>query len=323
MTRSTKPDGTPRRVGVEFELQGIPVDELARLTALTFGGDVERVSKAEYLIDVDDQGQYRVEIDYALLKKLAKAQQGSTDSDGPSIDSLAVDTLSAVSAAIVPCEVVAPPLPMDSFLSTLQDLTDAIRYAGGKGTGHSPFYAFGLHLNVEPPDLDAATIAAYMKAFVCLFDWIVWQGEVDWSRRITPYIKRYSAEYELELTDPQYWPNQDTLIADYLRAEGTRNRALDMLPMFSELDSNAVERAVDDDLVKARPAFHYRLANCSIDDPAWSIADPWGRWLQIEHLACDRDALNECCAAYQRDRRRLLHRLDNTWRETVTQWLKT
>ena len=230
----TKPDGTPRRVGVEFELQGIPVDELARLTALTFGGDVERVSKAEYLIDVDDQGQYRVEIDYALLKKLAKAQQGSTDSDGPSIDSLAVDTLSAAVAFLFMGAVTW-------FFWRL--LLDKHHLEGRSLKDRRAVYAFGLHLNAEPPDLDAATIAAYMKAFVCLFDWIVWQGEVDWSRRITPYIKRYSAEYELELTDPQYWPNQDTLIADYLRAEGTRNRALDMLPMFSARPTSAAPSA--------------------------------------------------------------------------------
>ena len=36
---TTKSDESPRRVGVEFELQGIPVDMLARLTAF---GDREQ-----------------------------------------------------------------------------------------------------------------------------------------------------------------------------------------------------------------------------------------------------------------------------------------
>ena len=161
-----------------------------------------------------------------------------------------------------------------------------------------------------------------MKAFACLFDWIVSQEEVDWARRVTPYIKRYPAEYDLRLTDPDYWPDLDTLIIDYLHSNATRNRALDMLPLFADVAPAAVRIAVDDDLVKARPAFHYRLANCAIDDPDWSIADPWGRWLQIEQLANDRDALNDCCKAYRQDRERAMHRVDNVWRETVTRWLR-
>lgn len=315
-------DGDPRRVGVEFELQGIDVDMLARITALTLRGDVETVSEAEYLVHVPDQGVYRVEVDYAVLKQIAQAQHEADDADESAFDAMTVDALSTVSSIIVPCEVVAPPLPMTCFSDPLHKLTEAIRGAGGKGTGRSLFYAFGLHLNVEPPNLDADTVAAYMKAFSCLFDWLVWKEEVDWARRMTPYIKRYPAEYDLQLTDPDYWPDWDTLIVDYLRSNASRNRAMDMLPLFADVNPAAVEIAVDDDLVKPRPAFHYRLANCAIDDPSWSIADPWGRWLQIEHLANDRDALNACCEDYRQDRDRLLHRVDNNWRETVTKWLR-
>ena len=319
---TTKSDGSPRRVGVEFELQGIAVDMLARLTALTLRGEVEAVSEAEYLIRVPEQGDYRVEVDYALLKQMAKEQREANDDDQATFETLALDTLSAVSSVIVPCEVVAPPLPMKSFAEPMQTLTEAIRDAGGKGTGHSLFYAFGLHLNVEPPDLEAHTIAAYMKAFACLYDWIVWQGEVDWARRVTPYIQRYPAKYDLKLTDPDYWPDQDTLIVDYLDSNASRNRAMDMLPLFSEIKPAAVRKAVDDDRIKPRPAFHYRLANCAIDEPDWSVADPWRRWLQIEHLASDRDALNACCEEYHNSRQGLLHRVDDSWRETVTKWLR-
>ena len=319
---TSRSDDSPRHVGVEFELQGIPVDRLARIVALTLGGEVETVSEAEYRVRVREQGTYRVEVDYARLKNRAKERQESDGKDESVLDALTMDAMTAVSSVIVPCEVVAPPLPMEEFPEPLQTLTDAIRDAGGKGTSDSFFYAFGVHLNVEPTDLDAETIAAYMKAFVCLFDWIIWKGDVDWARRITPYIKRYPAEYELQLTDPDYWPDRDKLIADYLYANATRNRALDMLPLFSEVDPDTGQVTVDDDLVKPRPAFHYRLADCAIGDPDWSIADPWGRWLQIEQLANDRDALDECCTAYRQERERVLHRIDNKWRETVTKWLK-
>lgn len=318
---TVKNDGSARQVGVEMELQGIAVDMLARLTALTLGGDVENISDAEYLVRVPDQGDYRVEVDYALLKQMAK-QQRDDDEDPSRLEALALDTLSAVSSVIVPCEVVAPPLPMGGLAAPIQALTDAIRDAGGQGTGHSMFFAFGLHLNVEPPDMSAQTIAAYMKAYACLYDWIVWQGEVDWARRITPYIQRYPAEYDLKLTDPEYWPDMDTLIDDYLVANDTRNRALDMLPLFADVSSAAVRSVVDDDRIKPRPAFHYRLANCAIDEPDWSVADPWRRWLQIEHLASDRDALKQCCEEYRKSRDNLLGRVDEGWPEAVTKWLK-
>lgn len=317
-----KEDGSPRQVGVEFELQGIAVDMLARLTALTLRGDVETVSEAEYLICVPEQGNYRVEVDYALLKQMARERQEANDNDQTLLEELATDALSAVSSVIVPCEVVSPPLPIEGFAQPMQSLTDAIRDAGGKGTGHSLFYAFGLHLNVEPPDTGAQTIAAYMKAFTCLYDWIVWQGEVDWVRRMTPYIKRYPAEYDLKLTDPEYWPDMDTLIVDYLASNASRNRALDMLPMFAEINPAAVRLAVDDDLIKPRPAFHYRLANCAVDEPDWSVAEPWSRWLQIEHLANDRDALAACCEEYRSHREGLLQRVDDGWHETTVKWIR-
>ncbi len=321
--KTTREDDSPRHVGVEFELQGIAVDDLAKLTATTLNGQLELLSTVEYKVTVPEQGDYRVEVDYALLKQKAKQQQDLSLEEQKLIDTVTVDVLSAASSLLVPCEVITPPLEMESLAQPMQALTDAIRAAGGKGTRHSLFYAFGLHLNIEPPALDAHTVAAYMKAFTCLFDWLVWEGEVDPARRATPYIQRFPEEYALHLTDPEYWPDWDTLIDDYLHWNASRNRALDMLPLFAEIDAARVHATVDDAKVKARPAFHYRLANCEIDEPDWSIVDPWSRWLQIEYLANDRNALLGCCAAYRSDRKRLLHRVDNSWRQTVTQWLQT
>ena len=38
-----------------------------------------------------------------------------------------------------------------------------------------------------------------------------------------------------------------------------------------------------------RPAYHYRLPNCRIDEPGWSIAAEWGRWVLVERLAARPD----------------------------------
>jgi len=48
---------------------------------------------------------------------------------------------------------------------------------------------------------------------------------------------------------------------------------------------------VERELIKPRPTWHYRLPNCLIDDPDWSLRDPWHEWVRIETLAADQDAL--------------------------------
>lgn len=318
-TVQSKLDGTPRRVGVEFELKGLDVDSLAKLVASTLNGTVHCLSEAEYYVAVPPHGEYRVEIDSALLKNNAKTAEQTGDTS--TLQEAALQVISSVGSRVVPCEVVSPPLPMTELAGQMDSLVPAIRDAGGQGTQQSPLYAFGVHLNVEPPTLEPQQIADYIKAFVCLYDWIVEAGDVDLTRQIMPYIRRFPADYEDLVTNADYKPDWPTLISDYLASNPTRNRALDMLPMFAHADERAVRDVVDDDLIKPRPAFHYRLANCCIDNPAWSIAQPWRRWLQIEQLALDRQALAECCDAFTRDRQRPLGKLDNRWREEVQQWL--
>ena len=306
-------------MGVEFELQGLGVDELAKIAADVLGGTLAPVSSAEFTVGVEGQGDYRIEVDYALLKDAARQEPGEKGSIARKVEELRLEALTAASVALVPCEVVTPPLEMAVLHEPLDALTTAIRDAGGKGTRESPLYAFGVHFNVEPPAMDPKTVVAYAKAFVCLFDWLVHEGEVDFMRRVTPYINRFPGALELALTQPDYWPDWDTFVVDYLRASPTRNRALDMLPMLAEVNPAAVELVVDDDRVKARPTFHYRLANCLIDEPGWSISEPWGRWLEIERLANDTDLLNSVCEEFVADRDRVLHRIDGGWRDRVGQ----
>lgn len=316
----TKTGGTPRRVGIEFELQGLDVDELAAIVAATLDGTIRQHSDAEYTVTTPNNEEYRVEIDSALLKSNAAVKADKPD-ETSALQEAAFSAISSVGSLVVPCEVVSPPLAMADIAEPMDSLVAAIRAAGGQGTRQSPLYAFGVHLNIEPPTLEANQVVNYIKAFVCLYDWIVEAGDVDLTRQIMPYIRRFPTGYEDLVTAPGYAPDWRTMIDDYLAANPTRNRALDMLPMFAHMDADAVRDIVDDDLIKPRPAFHYRLANCCIDDPDWSIAAPWSRWLQIEQLALDEARLEECCDAFTRDRQRLLSKLDSQWREEVQQWL--
>lgn len=316
-----KADGDPRRVGIEIELQGIDVEELADLAAETLGGTVDRVSSVEFNIDVPDFGKFRVEVDFRLLKELAHEREGRIDNGDESLMDFAVDLLGGASAVLVPCEIVTPPIPMQSMAEPMDALVKQLRAAGGEGTRKSVLYAFGVHLNVEPPDLEAGTVLDYLRAFVCLYDWIFDEGRVDVSRQISPYIRPYKRDYDLLIANPEYEPDWPGLIDDYLEHNPTRDRAMDMLPMFAHIDEERVTVTVDDPLIKPRPAFHYRLANSCIDEDGWSIADPWNRWMQVERLAADPDALRDCSIAFAEDRERMLRNVDKRWVQEVTQWI--
>lgn len=319
--RRTKADGEARHVGVEIELADIDIDALAALTADTLGGEVERVSSAEFNVAVPAHGDFRVEVDFALLKDLAREREEKGDADGGGLVSSAIDLLGDASAMVVPCEIVAPPIPMEELANPMDALVERLRAAGAKGTRGSLLYAFGVHFNVEPPDLEADTVSAFLRAFVCLYDWIVDTGRIDLSRQVTPYIRPYPRDYDLLVADPDYRPSWPELIDDYLQHNPTRDRALDMLPMFAHVDEPRVTAVTDDPLIKSRPTFHYRLANSSVDEPGWSVAEPWNRWIQIERLAADPEALADCARAFMKDRERMLRSVDPQWAKTVTQWL--
>lgn len=314
-------DKTLRHVGVEIELQGIDIEDIAGLVATTLGGQVTRVSSAEFNVDVQEHGCYRVEVDFSLLKELARDREERKADDRDALMDLAVDLLSGASAVIVPCEIVSPPIAMDRLAQPMDELVAALRDAGAKGTRESVFYAFGVHLNVEPPDLEADTIVRYLRAFVCLYDWIVAAEQVDLSRQLSPYIQPFPKDYDLLLADVAYTPDWPTLIDDYLEHNPTRDRALDMLPMFADVDEDRVRAVVDDPLVKPRPAFHFRLANSCVDDPEWSIANPWNRWARIEELAADKETLDAIAGEFSDDRRRVLRGVDKRWASRVARWL--
>ena len=88
------------------------------------------------------------------------------------------------------------------------------------------------------------------------------------------------------------------LIDDYLKDNPTRNRVLDMLPLFMFLDKDRVEAAVEDSLVRPRPTLHYRLPNSEVDEPDWSLSLAWNDWMQVEALANDAARLDRWCYRY-------------------------
>lgn len=223
--------------------------------------------------------------------------------------------------ALVPLEVVGPPLPLDR-LDDVEALIAHLRKAGASGTSDSAVNAFGMQFNPELPSHEPGFITACFKAFLCLYGWLYIRADIDLSRRVTSYVDPFPTDYVKKLLATDYRPDLATLIDDYLADNPTRNRALDMLPLFMFIDEKRVRARTDDVLIKARPTFHYRLPDCKIDQPDWGFYVAWNDWVEVERLAADEERLQACCAAYLEFLNSPIKRLFNKWATSVEkEWL--
>jgi hypothetical protein len=137
------------------------------------------------------------------------------------------------------------------------------------------------------------------------------------TRRFTPYIDLYPAGYRKRVLDYQDNLSLDTLLNDYLEFNATRNRALDMLPLFKHLAEERVLKAVEDTRINARPTFHYRLPNCEIERGDWRLSDSWNLWCVVEALANDRDKLDELAHQCRRHESQLINLTRSPWHKTL------
>ena len=305
--------GEIRRVGFELEFSGITLEQAAQAVEQSLGG-VRRVDTvAAQSIEVPDLGTFVVELDWAFLKK--QASEGLE----PGAGAPWLEPLSRAAAVLVPIEVVCPPVPMTK-LETLDPMVQRLRQAGAVGTNESIIAAYGLHVNIELPSLDPATVHDYLRAYCLMQWWLVDAHDVDLARRLSPYIDLYPQAYIREVLKMQS-PDMAQITAAYLQYNPSRNRALDLLPILAEMDVKAVRAVVDDDRVKARPAFHYRLPNCQIDQPDWSMSKAWNTWCLVEWLAQRPDDLDMLGKQFL-DAERWVIGVDRAaWVEHMGQWL--
>jgi hypothetical protein len=296
--RLTTAAGENRRVGVEIEIAGVEPRVIADLIVGLYGGSC--VEKTRFEIDVIDTrfGDFKLELDSAYLKQLA-AQEAAKQVLPSQLGSITTDLLARASELLVPWEIVAPPIAFGE-VQALCELIARLRARGALGTRHALQFAFGVHLNPELPDLEQGTIINFLRAYFCLYDWIAAREKIDPMRKLTPYIDHFGKPYIGRVIDWNYQPSQQRMIDDYLEFNPTRNRSLDMLPLFTHLDEARVRAIVDDDRINQRPTFHYRLPNCDIDNPDWNLDHPWQLWLEVEKLSNDEARLQEFCAAYRK-----------------------
>ncbi len=304
-------DGQLRCVGFELEFTGITISDTGRILQKTLGGILRETSCAESVLKVSSLGEFRIELDWSYIKNKAAEEGHSNPSQW-------LELLSQFAPLLVPLEIVCPPLPFDK-LNLLTPITSALRTAGAKGTEDSIVAAFGVHVNTEIPRLDAANLYAYLRAFALLQWWLVDKHSINFTRKISPYIDLYPEAY-LERLFTRQNPTLDTLIEDYLEYNASRNRALDLLPLLAQINKERVQAAVRDDRIQARPAFHYRLPDCHIEKPGWSLVDAWNSWLVVERLATQTEVIEQLGAKFLTMSRPLLGVSRNEWNEVIEQW---
>jgi len=290
-------DNRPRRIGVELEFFDMDLQVAADLVAFCFGGDVEVVSDYEIHIKNTSLGTFKVEYDSNYLKQegISKEQfeVGSEERNSYKNARFIEKVLRNISAL----EVITPPIAM-SDLDEVDRLFRMFQKNGAKGTYLQPFRALGLHFNPEVISERVEDILPVLKAFFCLYEYLIVKEKVNLTRKIYPYIQPFPVDYMKLVVNPRYNPPLDIVISDYLEFNPTRNRPLDMLPLFSWLMPELVAGHLDKELISARPTFHYRLPNSEVDDVQWTVKRSWSNWVQVERLAFHSDKLDVLCRLY-------------------------
>lgn len=324
--RQYNADGELRKVGYEIEYAGVDLRLSAECVQSVTGGKLEQENPYRYVVSGTEFGEFGIEVDASILQE--QSYENFLQKIGIDIDSLDIrapleDFIRNSAANIVPNEIVTPPIPLDR-MSILDDIRTVLVNEQAHGTRGSLIYGFGVHMNPELPSTDAADLLAWLRAYSLLHDWLSQRADVDWTRRISPYINPYPAEYLTLITDPDYAPDRKQLIADYVRLIPSRNHALDMLPAFVHIAGESLlGKLKEPHLIKPRPAFHYRLPNCLLDDPDWRLAKEWNDWVTVETLADNTESLIELCKAYRKHDASWWQRLTKDWVKIAAQYVQT
>lgn len=318
--RNTNYEGNPRRVGVEIEFAAVSAGRASSRLCELYGGSVEREDAHRYHIRGTRFGDFVVELDTQYAHR-APGERGPSSGGFQGLMDSFTDSMREIygdlGSLVIPYEIVCPPLDLKE-LPELELMIRALRSEGAKGTSDNLLHAFGFQLNPDIATQDPAWLLAVLKAEVLMSEWLRSIISIDMARRLLAFADPFPQAYVHLILDADYWPDTDKLIDDYLIYNPTRNRELDMLPLWMWLDEARVRRKVPDKLVKPRPTFHYRLPNANISETRWSLTLEWNRWCVIERLAEDRNKLAEMGEAYIANDRSIL---SEDWALRCTEWL--
>ena len=309
----TTPDGRERRTGFEIEFTGLRPIEAAGVILRLFGGSVKEIDQYEVRVEKSRYGDFFNYLDSIYLRSSSNKYLFKKAD-------LFKELIYSLSELVVPYEIVTPPIPF-SRLQEIETLRQELKKCGALGTSASFVYAFGMHINTETYTFDALELRDLLRAFVLMQEWIKEKIDVDLTRKLSWFIEPFDRAYILLLCQKSYQPDIKHLIQDYILYNPTRNRALDMLPLFAYLDPSIKEKLPEQKL-SPRPAFHYRLPNSKIDDERWSIAKEFNVWSLVEKAALNKEALNELREDFLEFDQSPYWFIPELWIERVDEWIE-
>ena len=289
----TNAHGRIRTVGVELEFAGLTAEATAKALSSAFGGGISQKDPHAFSVKNSKLGDIAVELDMRYVHPDRKP-----NTLFKTMGAKFASWFGSAVRHVIPCELVTAPIPIDRLREVDRALA-VLRDAGAKGTQDGALYAFGLHFNPETPALDVETIASIVKAFALLNAWLRRQVAPDPTRHLLGFADPFPASYVRQIAAPEYRPDMATFIDDYIAANPTRNRDLDLLPLLTQIDEQRVRAKLPNEKINKRPAFHYRLPDARVSDRGWSIAPDWNRWVAVERVAYDRERLEKLGVAYR------------------------
>jgi hypothetical protein len=320
--RAENEDGEPRRVGIEVEFGEITAGDTAEVVCRHFGGEIARIDPRLFRVNGTRHGDYLIKLDTRYAHLQTRLGEKLTEQPGEDLVQEVAkvwdEVVGGVMEAWMPTEIVAPPVPYPR-IGEIDALLDELKRQGAAGTQASVVYAFGVHLNIEIASADTGWLVRVLRAYLLASGWLRRSIDLNATRELVPFIDAFPSDYAAKVLAADYEPDLDALVADYLADNATRNRELDLLPLFAHLRPQQVEAAVGDPRVKPRPAFHYRLPNTDLEDDGWSLAKEWNRIVAVERLAEDSEAMREAAEAWTsmvyRDGR------EEDWPDAAQRWL--
>ncbi len=308
------PNGEIRKAGFEIEFSGLRPKEVSSIIVKLFGGTVLELDEYETVVKDTKFGTFKIYLDSVYLRKDSDKYIFKGESGGLK------ELVYTLSELVVPYEVVTPPIPFDQ-LEEVEKLKEELKKAGALGTSASFLYAFGMHINIETYSFEAKEILDILRSFVLLQDYIIETIQVDLTRKLTWFIEPFERDFIEYILNKEYNPTLDQLINDYLIYNPTRNRALDLLPLFCYLKPSLKEE-LSNQKISPRPAFHYRLPNSKIDEEKWSIAFEFNQWSLVEKVAVNKEKLENLIDEFWEFEETPFWFIKELWVERVREWIK-
>jgi len=263
-----------RHIGLELEFAGLTEAEAALVFADAVDGTARQSDARRWVCETQEFGACEVYLDTRFDDKIAELGKAAEH----------------LMREVVPVELVTEPFD-PRHLPLFNDGTAALRDAGAIGSRDGILLGFGLHLNVEIAEETADHLGRVLTSYALLEEHFRAKDPIDVSRRMLPFVQPYPDSL-VDALGRGIPDTLDGLIDLYLDHAPTRDHGLDMLPIFKGIDADKVSDAVHGlTAVKPRPAYHFRLPDCRIDEDGWSVMAAWDCWNTVEAVASDAPLL--------------------------------